>query len=66
MAEATMETAERKREYNRRYMRLQRDDPVYRQQKREYMRKYNARRRARTIIIDEREPRYTHRHHEAT
>ena len=47
MATASIETAERKREYNRRYMRQVREDPTYREHKREYMRKYHAARRLR-------------------
>jgi hypothetical protein len=52
MTTATMETAERKREYNRRYMRRRREDPAYLERKREYMRKFKAGRRARTLIAD--------------
>jgi hypothetical protein len=42
---ATIESAERKREYTRKYMRKRRKDPAYLAQKREYMRQYMRKRR---------------------
>jgi hypothetical protein len=45
MMTATINSAERKREYDRRYMRVRREDPAYLAQKREYMLEYMRRRR---------------------